>query len=77
MASLGQIAYEAYVADSGGVSLVSGAPLPDWASQSPQIQHAWDAAAVAVIMVAKPPAFRLPAGPRRRTSERERATKRP
>jgi hypothetical protein len=46
--SLGQIAYEAYCEATGGVSLVSGEKLPDWADQSAAIKNAWEAAASAV-----------------------------
>ena len=45
----GQIAYEAYCADSGGKSLVSGAPLPTWEETKPEIRGAWHAAANAVV----------------------------
>lgn len=41
----GQLAYEGYLACSGGVSLVSGARLPTWAEQAAEIRAAWDAAA--------------------------------
>ena len=46
--NFGQIAYEAYFAHSGGKSLISGASLPTWDAQSPEIQAAWQAAAKAV-----------------------------
>ena len=49
MGQLGQIAYEAYFNETGGVSLVSGAPLPTWADQVPRIQRAWVMAAGAVL----------------------------
>ena len=45
---LGKHAYLAYCASTGGKSLVSGAPLPSWEDQDPQIQDAWEAAATAV-----------------------------
>lgn len=45
----GQIAYDAYCKNSGGVSLVSGDGLPAWAALPPRIQEAWEAAADAVI----------------------------
>jgi len=45
----GQIAYEAYCADTGNKSLVSGAPLPAWDALSPEIKKAWQAAANAVV----------------------------
>jgi hypothetical protein len=46
----GQIAYQAYCENSGGVSLVSGDGLPAWAALPPRIREAWEAAATAVIM---------------------------
>lgn len=46
--SLGQIAYEAYCADTCWKSIISGASLPTWAEQNPRIQQAWEAAASAV-----------------------------
>lgn len=47
--SYGQRAYEAYKTYAGGVSLVSGVPLPDWEDLEPAIQQAWAAAASAVL----------------------------
>ena len=47
--SYGQIAYEGYFESCGGRSLISGAPLPAWESQSPEIQKAWAQAAGDVI----------------------------
>lgn len=47
--TLGQRAYEAYVKHTGGVSLVSGRPLPGWAEQSPELHAAWEAAADAAV----------------------------
>lgn len=49
MPELGRIAYEAYCRSSGGVSLVSGAKLPEWGALSAEIRAAWDAAAQAVL----------------------------
>lgn len=46
--TLGQVAYEAYVAYSDGRSLVSGDQLPTWDDQRTVIQLAWEAAARAV-----------------------------
>lgn len=43
------IAYEAYRAHTGGKSLVSGAPIPEWSALPLPIQDAWLAAADAVI----------------------------
>ena len=45
---VGQLAYEAYCADSGGVSLVSGQRLPGWDALPENIQRAWTCAADAV-----------------------------
>ena len=50
----GRIAYEAYGAQAGGVSLVSGAELPDWDSLPASIQEAWASAGQAVIDSAVP-----------------------
>lgn len=50
-ACLGQVAYEAYFEASNGRSLVSGAQLPVWGGQDPDIQQAWDCAAHAVARV--------------------------
>lgn len=46
---LGQLAYEAYCASTGGVSAVSGAKLPTWDDQNAEIKMAWIAAARAVM----------------------------
>jgi hypothetical protein len=45
--TIGRPTYEAYRAKAGGVSLVSGAQLPDWADLDEKIKDAWDAAGVA------------------------------
>ena len=45
---LGQIAYEAYCAKTGGRSLVSGAALPGWYALSISIREAWMVAGHAV-----------------------------
>jgi hypothetical protein len=45
--TIGRPAYEAYRAKAGGVSLVSGAQLPDWEALDEKIKDAWDAAAYA------------------------------
>lgn len=47
----GQIAYEAYCADTDWKSLVSGAQLPSWSVLNVRIQQAWEAAARAVQAV--------------------------
>lgn len=54
MKSFGHIAYDAYVLAAGGVSLVSGQPLPDWGSLPEAIQAAWEAAATAVRVMFGP-----------------------
>lgn len=38
---LARIAYEAYLRSSGGVSLISGAKLPEFQYLRPAIQDAW------------------------------------
>lgn len=48
MVELGKIAYDAYCHTSGGLSLISGAKLPDWNDLIPEIKDAWRAAAEAV-----------------------------
>jgi hypothetical protein len=40
-----QAAYEAYCAEAGGKSLVSGAALPSWHLVGTAVQYAWVAAA--------------------------------
>jgi len=47
--NLGKLAYEGYFEACNGKSLISGAPLPSWEDQAPQIQAAWTAAAHKVI----------------------------
>jgi hypothetical protein len=49
MINFGKIAYDAYCKSSGGVSLVSGAKLPEWDVLSPAIKLAWESAAEAVV----------------------------
>lgn len=46
---LGEVAYSGYINQSGGVSLISGASLPEWDKLSPEIREAWRAAARAVV----------------------------
>jgi hypothetical protein len=48
MTELGMIAYNAYCRSTGGVSAVTGAKLPDWNEQSPEIRTAWNVAADAL-----------------------------
>lgn len=45
----GQVAYEGYLAHSGGRSLVTMAPLPSWEEQAGAIREAWEQAAGAVL----------------------------
>lgn len=45
----GEIAYNAYCAQSGWKSLASGADLPKFADTTPEIRAAWEAAASAVV----------------------------
>lgn len=46
----GQVAYDAYAASTGNVSLVSGAELPPWDALTPAIRDAWEAAGSAVAV---------------------------
>ncbi len=46
---MGEIAYAAYRDYTGGKSLVSGQPIPEWADLPTVIQSAWNAAGEAVI----------------------------
>lgn len=46
---LGRTAYEAYVTQTGGVSLVSGEQLPLWEDLDDSMQTAWIAAARTVL----------------------------
>lgn len=47
--TVGQIAYEAYCAQTDWKSLVSGQPLPQWSEVKEEIKLAWEAAAMAVV----------------------------
>ena len=47
--AIAKAAYDAYCADAGGVSLVSGQPLPKWVALTLPIQHAWVAASEAAL----------------------------
>jgi len=49
--NLGKTAYEAYCVSVGGVSAVSGAPLPLFHKTTKSIQEGWIAAANAVKKV--------------------------
>lgn len=51
MINLGKLAYEAYCKSTGGKSAVTGAELPAWDDQSPEIQEAWEAAAQAAVLM--------------------------
>jgi hypothetical protein len=46
--SLGETAYSGYFVACGGKSLISGAELPSWDEQAPEIRTAWESAADAV-----------------------------
>jgi len=46
--TLGQIGYEAYRGFTGGKSLVSGQPIPEFEKLSTPIQEAWEKAGQAV-----------------------------
>jgi hypothetical protein len=46
---LGQRAYEGYRDHTGGVSLATGGPIPDWGELSPAIKAAWGAATKALL----------------------------
>lgn len=54
-AEVGQIAYDSYVAQAGGVSLVTGAPLPTWDDLTDAIRAGWCAAAGSVLASQQPP----------------------
>ena len=49
MKDYGKTAYEAYCQATGGVSLISGQPLPAWETLDERIQKAWCTAASAAI----------------------------
>lgn len=49
---MAEAAYNAYRDAVGGKSAVTGAPLPDWSTQSPEIQAGWLAAAEKVATMA-------------------------
>jgi hypothetical protein len=50
MKTPGNVAYDAYMDFTGGVSLTSGQPLPEWDKQSDRHRAAWEAAAEAVAL---------------------------
>lgn len=45
---LGKVAYDAYSVEVGGVSAITGDPLPDFADTGDLVQSGWIAAAAAV-----------------------------
>ena len=45
---LAEIAYNGYRDHTGGISLASGQPIPEWSSLRPDIQQAWEASAASV-----------------------------
>lgn len=47
----GRKAYEAYRNHTGGKSLATGQPIPDWCELPSTIQEAWDAAVAAIADV--------------------------
>lgn len=47
--NLGKIGYDAYCKSSGGVSLVSGAKLPEWSALAENIRNAWESAAESIV----------------------------
>ncbi|MEP6963341.1 MAG: hypothetical protein ABI995_14765 [Acidobacteriota bacterium] len=49
---MGQIAYEGYIKQSGGVSLATGDKLPPFAELKQPIKDAWAASAIAVSLSA-------------------------
>lgn len=48
-ATAGKIAYDAYFKKCGGKSLASGAQLPTYDQQKPEMVAAWEAAGTAVV----------------------------
>lgn len=44
----GQIGYEEYSRHTGGKSLATGAPLPEWDDLPDNIKYAWEASAHAI-----------------------------
>lgn len=51
---LAEAGYEAYRADTGGVSVATGAPIPEWSMLRPAIQRAWCAAAKGIVAALPP-----------------------
>ena len=54
MPDLAKVAYDAYVKAAGGVSLVSGEPLPEFDQLPENIRQAWDASSQAVARAVNP-----------------------
>jgi hypothetical protein len=50
--ALARVLYDAYRAKTGGVSLASGAAIPEWDALRPDIQEAWEASATAALVYA-------------------------
>jgi len=48
--TLGQIAFDAYNKDRGGINHL-GKRTPEWEELPQEIQHAWEAAAKAIVQV--------------------------
>lgn len=46
--TLGQIAFEAYVLDIGGLTY-DGKPIPSWDNLTDRVRKAWEMAAIAVM----------------------------
>ena len=46
--TLGEIGYEAYRSHTGGISIISGQPIPEWSALRAEIREAWEAGAGAV-----------------------------
>lgn len=47
---LARVAYDAYRNHTGGISLISKLPIPEWEKLNSDIQEAWKAAAAAVVL---------------------------
>lgn len=47
--SMAKTAYQAYIKQTGGVSLISGDKLPEFEALKDSIKAAWTAAALAVV----------------------------
>lgn len=50
---LGRVAYEAYMDQTGGRSLVTGDKLPEWPALNEAIREAWRYAASRVVIMSK------------------------